>query len=400
VSDEERPDDSEPTPERQAELLAAHESNVKMGKPPYDGVTIRTQGELSWVMRERGSTGEANSLDGRVPANLSGAFPNQANLSGAFLVRANLSGAYLSHANLSGAVLNQANLSGAGLMEADLSGAVLEAADLSGAVLWRANLERADLFHATLSGADLSGATLSGADLSRANLSDANLRTTRMNASTNLTDARLDARTLLADIFWNGVPMTRLNWDEVATLGDELVAKERTLRPDDWRGPGNKDKATRLRDFQDAVMTYRQVATLLRSQGLNEPADRFTSRAQVLQQQVLWRQRRFGAYLFSRLLDALTGYGYRLERILFAYVAVVCGFAALSLAGVALSGHTVGEQEAQTALVASLQTFHGHDFGNIFAPRGAVAFIEALCGLVIESTFIAMLVQRLRAGSG
>jgi hypothetical protein len=40
------PDDSEPTPERQAELRAAYEKNVAEGKASYEGVAIRTRGEL------------------------------------------------------------------------------------------------------------------------------------------------------------------------------------------------------------------------------------------------------------------------------------------------------------------------------------------------------------------
>jgi hypothetical protein len=52
------------------------------------------------------------------------------------------------------------------------------------------------------------------------------------------------------------------------------------------------------------------------------------------------------------------------------------------------------------ALVKSLQTFHIRNFGYIFTPDGAVTFMEAVTGLVIESVFIAMLVQRLRPGNG
>jgi len=283
VSEEEKPDDSEPTPERQAELRAAYEANVAAGKAPYEGVPIFTRGELSWVMRERDWSDE---LDEEGKAHV--------NLSGATLYAANLSGAILHFANLSGAILAEAKLSGA------------------------------------------------------------SLRATRMNAETDLRGTMLDARTRLADIVWNGVPVTRLNWVDVDTLGDEWVAHQ---AKDVWGEP--KDKATRLQDFQDAVLANRQVATLLRSQGLNEHADRFAYRAQLLQQQVLWRQRRLGAYLFSRLLDALMGYGYRLGRILFAYVAVVCGFAVLSLAGVALSGHTGGFRRRRLPSLRACKRFMG-----------------------------------------
>jgi hypothetical protein len=216
-----------------------------------------------------------------------------------------------------------------------------------------------------------------------------------MDATTDLRDARLDTHTLLADVVWNGVPLTRLNWQDVTRLGDEQVARQ----PKD-NDRKRKTKATRLQEYCDAVRANRQVATVLRSQGLNEPADRFAYRAQLCQRQVLWRQRNVGGYLFSLFLDALTGYGYRLWHIIVVYMVVVIGFAVLSVAGDILSARQMTMQEAQDAIVASLQAFHAHTFGNIFNPRGAVTFVEALCGLVIESTFIAMLVSRLRAGSG
>src|SRR5215467_13396360 len=53
VAEEQKPDDSEPSPERQAELRAAYEANMAAGKAPYEGVEIRTLGELLWVIRER-----------------------------------------------------------------------------------------------------------------------------------------------------------------------------------------------------------------------------------------------------------------------------------------------------------------------------------------------------------
>ena len=127
MSDEEKPDDSEPTPERQAELRAAYDANVASGKAPYEGVELRTRGELTWVMSERDWSGGYAAVS---KANLSGARLPKVNLSGAFLAFADLSGAYLFGATLSGAFVREANLSGA-----DLDGATLSDADLRGADL-------------------------------------------------------------------------------------------------------------------------------------------------------------------------------------------------------------------------------------------------------------------------
>jgi peptidoglycan/LPS O-acetylase OafA/YrhL len=57
---------------------------------------------------------------------------------------------------------------------------------------------------------------------------------------------------------------------------------------------------------------------VLRAQGLNEAADRFAYRAQVLRRRVLRRggTRAYGPYLFSWLLDVLAGYGYKPGRTL------------------------------------------------------------------------------------
>jgi Pentapeptide repeats (8 copies) len=362
MSDEQpaQPDDSEPTPERQAELRAAYEANVAAGKAPYDGVRIPTLGELRWVMQEHRWSGDDEPPEG--------------------YERANLSGANLESANLRGANLAGANLSGANLLSATLS--------------------RANLFSATLSGALLIDATLREASLAGATLRGADLWFSRMDAATNLQDARLDTYTRLGDVVWNGVPLTRLNWQDVAVLGDEHVARN----PKDPNGK-RKEQTTRLQDYADAVLANRQVATVLRSQGLNEHADRFAYRAQVLQRTVLRRHRRIGAYLFSLFLAALTGYGYRLGRIIIVYLAVILGFAVLFY-GLGQGGLTHSHPDVGQAIVDSLAGFHERAFSGFLVGarldpvRGWVTFAESVVGLVIESTFIAMLVQRLRAGSG
>ena len=130
-----QPDDSAPTPERQAELQAAYEENIGAGKAAYAGVHIRTRGELYWVTQERRWSGELN-------------LPEASE-------RANLSGANLNSADLRNASLQGADLSGANLVQAYLDGA-----DLQHANLREANFDMASLEHVTLAGADLRGAQL------------------------------------------------------------------------------------------------------------------------------------------------------------------------------------------------------------------------------------------------
>jgi hypothetical protein len=216
-----------------------------------------------------------------------------------------------------------------------------------------------------------------------------------------------------ADVSWGGANLAVVDWThtrpgflrlrrhiEAIELGDEREAR----KAQDAHGK-RKDKATRLHDYLDAVRAIRQLATVLRSQGLNDDADRFAYRAQVCQRQVLRRQRRIGTYLFSLFLAALTGYGYRLERIVIGYAVVILGFAA---AFYALSQYGVihVRLDAGQAIIESLAAFHERAFSGFLdgarldPVRGWVTFAEAVVGLVVESTFVAMLVQRLRAGSG
>jgi hypothetical protein len=390
---EAEPDDGEPSPERQAELRAAYKVNSAAGKAPYESVIIASRGELHWVLREHRWSGEAQLPEGYERANLSGANLSFTNVRNIALWGADASRVNLEDADLSGAELAFANLSGALINSTKLNGAHLLGADLSEADLSFANLEKADLASANLSGADLMGTNLSGARLLSAKLHGADLNTARMDATTVLRGGSLDCYTCLADVVWNGAPLTRLNWRDVTILGDEHAARQ--LKDEDGK---LKDMASRLEEHSNAVMAYRQVATVLRSQGLNEHADRFAYRAQVLQRELLQRQHTYGRWLFSAFLDALAGYGYAPERSLLAYLLAIVGF------GIAyfLLGQPVGPHLSPLgAFVFSMTSFHGRGFfpGGIALddPITVLAAFEAFTGLVIEVSFIATFTQRFLA---
>jgi hypothetical protein len=310
--------------------------------------------------------------------------------------RPNLAGALLRGIDLSRNALNAANLSGVDLRGARLSGALLRGAILSDAYLYQADLSGAYLRFATLSGAFLREADLRGADL----------RSVRMDVGTVLFGATLDAGTRLADVLWNGVPLTRIDWEPVRELGDQRVAL--TARDDEGR---KKEAATRLQEYQGAVLAYRQLATVLRSEGLSEPADRFAYQAQRLQRTVWWRQaflrqkghlvrlrrraRHLAAYGGSLLLDGIAGYGYRPLRSVIAYVAIIALFAgAFLLNGQFAAPHLRWDE----ALVLSISSFHGRGFFTTGISLGdtlaRLAAGEAIIGLLIEITFIATFTQR------
>jgi hypothetical protein len=308
---------------------------------------------------------------------------------------------------LAGAVLNYAHLEGANLNYARLREAHLDHADMRFASLEHTDLREVYLQHANLYGVHLEHANLQEAHLEYTNLTDASLAYARLryasfDAYTSLTGVRLHVahqrewsssggRTttpVLGDIRWGGigtVDLTRVwgNWEGVHRLGDEREVR--------WRNGAAK--------HANVVRAYQQLATQLRAQGLTAVADRFTYRAQVWQGRVLLRQGKLGSYLFSLLLAVLSGYGYRLGRIVLAYSLVVLLFAA----GYFFSGGLPGsadlpiQQQALDALQISLNAIHGRVFFTslgLDTLQSWLATTESIVGIVIEGVFVAMLIQR------
>jgi hypothetical protein len=158
-------------------------------------------------------------------------------------------------------------------------------------------------------------------------------------------------------------------------------------------------RRSNLKQAETVARAYRQLAAQLRPQGVSDAADRFLYRSQVWQRTVLLRQHNFGAYLFSLLLAALSGYGYRLGRIIIAYGLVVLLFAA----GFFFSGGLPGsadlpiQQQALEALQVSLNAIHGRVFFTslgLDTLQSWLATTESIVGIVIEGVFVAMLIQR------
>src|SRR5258708_17020951 len=330
-------------------------------------------------------------------ANLSGAQLASANLMQAQLERANLYRAHLEGANLIEAQLEEANLSlaqlerailyraqlkGASLAGARLEGAYLDKAQLTGANLVGAQLTGAYLNEAQLTGASLSGAQLARADLRGAQLAGADLRNVVLGDQQHIGPR-------LADLRWGDTNLAVVEWSQVDVLGDEYQARQK--KTSDGK---KKEQAARLSEYQEAVRANRQLAVALQSQGLSEEAARFAYRAQHLQSIVLRRQRKWVAYLFSRVLDLLAGYGYNPGRTALWYLFVIVGFAVAYFA----FGHLPPFPDA---LVFSLMSFHGRGFFPSLSSETSlhnqvveIAAMEAVLGLLIEISFIATFTQR------
>jgi uncharacterized protein YjbI with pentapeptide repeats len=311
--------------------------------------------------------------------------------------------------HLSGCNLRETHLEGANLRDAHLEGATLDHAYLQGARLQGAHLEGAFLAYTRLDEAYLLGASLGGLPAGSARLAalcervadfptrlpPADLRHVFFDSATHLDGLALgDAAggwATFSDIHWGGANLAVVRWAAVRALGDERVARARR----DARGQA-KSAARRLDELHGAVRANRQLATALRAQGLNEEADRFGYRAQVLQRSVLLRQRKLAAYAFSLFLDALAGYGYRPLRSLLVYLAMIFAFASAYW----LLGPGVGLRlSPPAALVFSVSSFHGRGFfpSTTLALDSVVtelAAAEAVVGLLIEISFIATFTQR------
>jgi uncharacterized protein YjbI with pentapeptide repeats len=398
-------------PERQAMLAArrATPADVARGVYPFKGVRL-DRADVEWLL--------ATHEDGRGPVDpndvsqrdrlgldLRGADLSHARLANLPLARTvgnaprgrvqdltveqrrkaaiDLHGADLAEAHLEGSSLDYANLERADLRGGHLEGASLWAVNLREADCDGAHLEEADLWNARLEGAFLYRAYLPGAQLHEAHLSGVHLN------NLHLTDEN-GVGPMVADIHWEGVNLSVVNWTEVRMLGDDWRALQMK------RKGAAQDREWRIRWANSAMRANQQLALALQAQGMTDEAGRFFYRSRVIQRKLLalYGGRRTAAYLVSLLLDGLTGYGYRMARMVVAYVALIAFFAALYY-GFSLTGSSPVSWREATVL--SITAFHGRVFSAPFAansPQTIVTAAEAISGFLFEGLFIAMLAQR------
>ncbi len=335
-----------------------------------------------------------------------------------------------------------------GVPELHLEGALLGGADLQAVDLEGAHLEGADLHGAHLQGRRYMGTDKDKVDLefirramkrrdSEVEVPDvfppADLHRAFFDRATQFQDATLGNADLgyvaVADTRWGEVNLAVVDWPESPILGDEVAAqkwKPTPFQPDpndkrpvrqqrrDW---SSKRQAKRLGLYRAAARAYRQLATVLRTQGMNDEADRFAYRANLLQRAVFVRQRAWGRAFFSGLLDLVAGYGYRPRRSVVTYALTITIFAvldwcvtndvslthglfthAITLLGMTPPPASHEHLQGYEAVVVSMTSFHGRGFFQpIQSPGDRVAILaalEAAVGLLIEITFIATFTQR------
>jgi uncharacterized protein YjbI with pentapeptide repeats len=390
---------------RQAYLTErrAVKPDIQQGIYPFKDITL-TRADVEWLLETHESGGIDGPVDWHEPSqreregvDLRGADLREADLHSLPLAR--MRGGLLAddwpHTSRKLRESAAARLDGADLSRAHLEGSSLRVAHLVGASLFQAHLEGATLVAAHLEGANLFEAHLAGAELRRVYFDTATyLRAVDFGGERQ-------GGPSLADVHWDGVNLARVTWTQAHKRAGRR-RRQSVVLGDEWRARQaagsdgkSKDAQTRLAEFEEAVRANRQLATVLREQGLNEDADRFAFRAQVLQRQVLRRQGQLGRAFGSWLLDLVSGYGYKPMRSVIAYVLIICLFAGAYLLNAQFAAPHLSWDEA---LVLSISSFHGRGFFSSGISLGdtlaRLAAGEAIIGLLIEITFIATFTQR------
>jgi hypothetical protein len=366
--------------ERQAFLTQRRtiEPDIKKGIYPFQGIKL-SRADMEWLLATHESSGMRGPVDWkdesqreRKGLDLRGANLSQENLFGLPLAR--MRGG-LPYEEWLLATEEQRNMAAVQLQGADLRRAQLQRANL-----WKAQLQGANLWKAQLQGGFVE-AQLQGADLRRSDLESATLDLV------TLSDEKYGS-VRLADVRWGDVNLAVVDWEHVTQLGDEQKAHQKK----DTEGE-TKDKRTRIDDYKEAVRANRQLAIVLREQGLNEVADHFAFRAQKLQRVVWRRQRKLLKYAFSCFLSVVAGYGYRPYRCLMIYFLAVIIFTLAHYIVGAVAGPPL---TFLNALAVSVQSLHGRLFSfQSSDPQALLNTIEAFVGLFIEAIVVAVITQRI-----
>ena len=374
--------------ERQQYLDARRHRDFKEGKfiSPLKDVSL-SRADIEWLL--------ATHENGHGPIDWNDL--KQHEREGLYLSGVDLRGVDLSELPLAKADLSYAHLEEAKLVHAHLENATLYEAILERANLTSAHLQEAMLVDAHLQGASLNSAHLEGSWLANVHLEGADLSSCFFDVETKLHKVTFYSPkmsgAILADVRWGDVNLAVVDWSVLSILGDEVGA-------DQYKAADKElEHILRLEFVERATRAYRQLSIVLRNQGLNDDANRFAYRAQLMQRIVYRRQKKSSRFLGSLLLDLITGYGYRPMRSFIAYLIVILAFATSYF----IIGRTVGPALTPLgSVIFSMTSFHGRGFfpggSTLDDPLTVLAALEAFIGLLIEVTFIATLTRRLFGG--
>jgi uncharacterized protein YjbI with pentapeptide repeats len=373
-------------------LLATHESRATVGPVCWEEEKDKPEDERRVGLDLRGADLHRRDLRSLPLARLRGglAFEESRRTAGwqDDAAAIHLEESTLHDTHLEGALLKNARLQWVYGIGTRLEHAFLEQSRWDEAYLEHVHMENAHLFRVRFH----------GAILDRLHLEGANLASAQFDATTAIFGARFSSpqhgTAFLIEVNWGGASLNNVNWARVGMLAEERLARHPD-RPVRAPIPPSMRALPRVAMFENATRANRQLAAALREQGINEWADHFAYRANVVQRQVLRRRHQYLRYGGSLLLDLISGYGYRPLRAFITYALVILGFMALFLVN---SQFFTPHLSWNEALVLSVSSFHGRGFFNPNIALGdtyaQLAAAEAFLGLFIEITFIATFTQR------
>jgi uncharacterized protein YjbI with pentapeptide repeats len=311
---------------------------------------------------------------------------------------ANFRFAHFEHVDLSGSILtntylHDAHFEGANLRRAHLEDANLTLTRLRDADITQAHLERANMSGAQCEKSIFAKAHFDDTDCHRVNFAGANLSEAFFNRGTQLNHVILTSKeggtVCVADTDWNNVNLAVVEHASLHMLGDE-----ETIDTTITSKTTKEDRHTYQENLKRALRAYRQFAHALQSQGLNEEANRFYYRSYFVQCKILRSQqpRKLLPYILSLFLALVIGYGYRPVRTLGFYCAIIVLWAILY--------HINSPYPSwETAFLTSFLSFHGQaslTFYTLNQRLLSLVLVEMIIGLLLEATFIVMVIKRIR----
>ena len=158
-----------------------------------------------------------------------------------------------------------------------------------------------------------------------AHLEGSDMRLARMDSATLLSGTHLsnndDGSVFLADVRWNGANLAVIQWtpQNLNCLGDEIDAR----RSKTVNGK-IKSKATRVLEWESAVRAYRQLTIVLRSSGMKlKPLIDLPIMLNCFNAKFSDVSLTMDGHFGSRILDLISGYGYKPMRSVTTYLIVI-----------------------------------------------------------------------------
>jgi hypothetical protein len=173
-----------------------------------------------------------------------------------------------------------------------------------------------------------------------------------------------------------------------------------------WGGRGTveqeRSREARLRAYREAAQINHELTEMLRNAGLVAEASHYHLAELKYRRSILFTTPHYGAWLFSCMLNLISGHGERVGRTLATYLTVILGFALVYFVGTNYLNLETVHLSFYQAVIQSVVSFHGRGFVasvlQLGDPMAGVTVAESVCGLFIEAIFIATFSRRFFGG--